>query len=643
MAYIFNSINNALGKDKSVKQNIFDPSQNPNQPAGDASGMGMGQAPKTSTEGEMAGGGSTGTQQSAEGMPQDTKANDQRIVRQNKMGVPKFANQAEQDIGAAEKGLQDEANAYTQKAAATDFKVGESDIEKAIGNDEAAGRTVRDRLGADASMEGARYEGFKPTTNLNVADIDAMRTEEGTKGLLRRNAGANYNAGESAFDMMLLNRTPEFNAIRSSLGQRQDALAKQGGDFQTSKTDEARKAVETNYKAAQDQVRSSLGSKSGELLKAQEAEASAENAARAELRKTGNPALAKQKSDEVLARMKSENAGNDPLLAQLLGSGAGVNAADFYNVAGDVDYTSAIDDKEAARFNQINALLGKNDSWAAGGGLGDRETFDATGFQDRASGEAMKSYKRIKSEEAAAQEAARAQEAKRLQDMADVQAINDKADADLAKAAQDREAAKAAQDAEDSARKKRESERTAKVGGVATGVKNKDVDWLGRQKTNTGTPQASTKEAVKGGGGAINRAENSTEGKKLKAAGRKADPSKWCFPAGVRFQMADGSLKSVEALKVGDDMERGGVITTLHENESEDLYYLDGVLVTGSHAVFHDGEWALVEDIDDAMPVLGEYKVYSVTNDKHIMVHEAGAVFGDYDADDIFGVVKGEA
>lgn len=135
------------------------------------------------------------------------------------------------------------------------------------------------------------------------------------------------------------------------------------------------------------------------------------------------------------------------------------------------------------------------------------------------------------------------------------------------------------------------------------------------------TPQEVLDLADKSSGGNIG-----TAGKVLKKA--------FCFPSGVRFKITGGIVCPIEMIAVGDTLEGGGTVTDRHFGTSDDLYALpSGVLVTGEHAVQIAGRWLEAKNVPGALKIAGEFDVYNVTCENHVMIHETGAVLGDHDRD----------
>jgi hypothetical protein len=109
-----------------------------------------------------------------------------------------------------------------------------------------------------------------------------------------------------------------------------------------------------------------------------------------------------------------------------------------------------------------------------------------------------------------------------------------------------------------------------------------------------------------------------------------------CFEAGTCFRMADGSLKKIEDIKAKDEMELGGrVYFAISGDGTQDTWFdVDGIKVSGSHAMKKDGTWIRVEDAGykeaDTVDIF-----HVLINENHRMVAESGQIFADYDEVDL--------
>ncbi len=69
-----------------------------------------------------------------------------------------------------------------------------------------------------------------------------------------------------------------------------------------------------------------------------------------------------------------------------------------------------------------------------------------------------------------------------------------------------------------------------------------------------------------------------------------------CFLAGTMISMADGTLKPVEQVDIGDTVSVGGKVFATGKFLIDNLYDYNGIKVSGTHMVKEDGAWVRVED-----------------------------------------------
>ena len=105
----------------------------------------------------------------------------------------------------------------------------------------------------------------------------------------------------------------------------------------------------------------------------------------------------------------------------------------------------------------------------------------------------------------------------------------------------------------------------------------------------------------------------------------------FCFAEGTPITMADGTTKPVEEIDLFDVCQVGGMVNGKGVVLAEDIYDYEGVLVTGSHAVYEDDKWIRVKDSEKSIPVeLDEpIKVYIVNNEDHVLIVNE-IIFADY-------------
>ncbi len=123
-------------------------------------------------------------------------------------------------------------------------------------------------------------------------------------------------------------------------------------------------------------------------------------------------------------------------------------------------------------------------------------------------------------------------------------------------------------------------------------------------------------------------------------AGSEGASGTGCFAAGTKFFMHDGSLKSVENIKVGDVMMDGGKVrlSIIGDGSNSDWYMYGATKVTGSHAVKEQGVWKFTRDTENAVPAETEDLLYTIVNTHHRMIAEDKVIYADYDMVDEDGI-----
>jgi hypothetical protein len=109
-----------------------------------------------------------------------------------------------------------------------------------------------------------------------------------------------------------------------------------------------------------------------------------------------------------------------------------------------------------------------------------------------------------------------------------------------------------------------------------------------------------------------------------------------CFEAGTCFRMADGTVKKIEDIKAKDEMALGGRVkfAVTGDGTQETWFDVDGIKVSGSHAMQKDGVWMRVRDAGyEQVETIDTF--YTLINEDHRMVAESGQIFADYDEVDL--------
>jgi hypothetical protein len=79
----------------------------------------------------------------------------------------------------------------------------------------------------------------------------------------------------------------------------------------------------------------------------------------------------------------------------------------------------------------------------------------------------------------------------------------------------------------------------------------------------------------------------------------------FCFPAGTLITMMDGKTKNIEHIILGDLLKDGIVVTAAMAFKPESdvqLYNIDGILVSGTHIIYANGQPLFVKDYPGAIP-----------------------------------------
>lgn len=376
---------NGGSDDEQQKSNIFSPTGTDQgvQPAASMQGGQQGGPQKTSTEAEVGGAGQSSGQQTTTA-PQ---GNDQSAARQaiqrnaGKSQNPGIFNKAQQEVGAASQGLQDEANSYVANAKGTHYGVADADLDKFVAGDQDAATKVG-KLTATGAVS---VDKFAPKQDLTLNDVDQLQTDAGLVNAYRNEGGADYSAGMGAFDLASARRTPGFDTLRASLAQQKSDLLKKADEYGTSKTAEAQTALDTNLAADKEALKTGLGSRADKITADDQAAADKANL----LAHQGDKNFVNPKA---VAAREALAKGADPgarLNNMLLDSG--VDPSKFYAMK-DAVAKDMVTPEQAAQFNRIMGALGRSDPdsvYAAGSG-GPSQTFDEKAYRDAVYQDAVK-------------------------------------------------------------------------------------------------------------------------------------------------------------------------------------------------------------------------------------------------------------
>lgn len=102
-----------------------------------------------------------------------------------------------------------------------------------------------------------------------------------------------------------------------------------------------------------------------------------------------------------------------------------------------------------------------------------------------------------------------------------------------------------------------------------------------------------------------------------------------CFDGKTFVQMVDSEPKMIKDIELGD-ITRGGVVVSVRRSltQAGTRYNHKGTIVTGSHAVFENGEWKRIEDSPNSVPVDGAGIVYALITTGH-RIYVNDETYGD--------------
>ena len=99
-------------------------------------------------------------------------------------------------------------------------------------------------------------------------------------------------------------------------------------------------------------------------------------------------------------------------------------------------------------------------------------------------------------------------------------------------------------------------------------------------------------------------------------SGPPAGSGSFCFAPNTLVQMADGSEKEIQNIKLGDDT-KGGKVELVVQTLGHNVYNYKGVEVSGSHWVVEDGEYIEVETSKHAKPIDDKEMLYCLNTSNH--------------------------
>lgn len=371
MAYTFDRINSLFNREDGQNANVI----------GDTRKSGGYGTLKTSATGDITSG-SSGSATASGGeqvTPQGMIAPSGAAIKRNvgRTQVPGFAQRISGELDTASTGLQNEAGQYRQKYENQSYGVSPEDIKAAVEGNQEKLQQVQARY---QQPKYGQVEAFAPTTKTANEDAAVLGSEGGTQRLLAREAGGRYTPGESAFDLALLKKNPNFNQIVSQIGQKQGQLSREEQRLRTDLPKTAQETADTRYEAGTKALKEVLTAQQTAALKASQDEAAKVNAERAKLRSQSDTGFISDAKAKAMEAAKKDINYLNPRATRFLET-TGIDPTQFYGVGKDISADDVIAAEDAAKFNRIQQILQSGQTKQAGLGAGANQFLDVAGLQ----------------------------------------------------------------------------------------------------------------------------------------------------------------------------------------------------------------------------------------------------------------------
>lgn len=398
MAYVFNNLDQAMAQQPQSQTNIFQQPQ--------ASQTEDGNAENPTREGDS--GSAVGAQSSGSAAPQTGGAKPGQggqdlagILSKNKAEAPSFVGNLASKQSNASKQLSNESSAYLNGPKSQNYGLDNSIIDKgAAGGDADAYNQVATRLNQTAAKA---VDPFKESEALQRSftemqpEITALKGDQQLGGYLKSKGGSQYNQGQARLDQLLISQNPEYQKQRAAVTAQQQQLQSKR-DQEAALQEQAQAAAQQQYDQSTKAIRDHLAQLQSGYAAEMEQRAQAENQARAALNGRGFDDFAGSQAQQVQAQFIAEH----PELAQYVNQ-AGLSPNAYGHVNGTVNSAQMVNADDAARFSRLSQLLGSGPVYSgAGDGGGDRQTFNASKYQEdllsRAAAEKQRSEAAARSE-----------------------------------------------------------------------------------------------------------------------------------------------------------------------------------------------------------------------------------------------------
>ncbi len=272
-----------------------------------------------------------------------------------KTQTPPALENVQQDISNQQSGLAQRAADYTtQQKAKQNYGLDTSILDKAISGDNDARSSTSGLLNRQ-NIESV--DNFDPG-NTTVKNVDLLGDKTGLKQLASIGQGPQYTQGMGAFDAMLLQRDPNFQAKARDL-QRQNSEFQAAAQAQAPQVQQAANDYGTKALAdAQGAAKGYLGNQQQAILAQEKAAADAANK---HLGSLDNVTVAQQAVEAAKAKAKADldaQFGAGRADSMLLNSQDKIHPLDFVNFLQQYDPNQFVSQDQASKYNNINQLLG---------------------------------------------------------------------------------------------------------------------------------------------------------------------------------------------------------------------------------------------------------------------------------------------
>lgn len=294
-------------------------------------------------------------------------------------------------------GLSDNgADVMTSSASTPAGGLGSEPFPRMPGNDDSgAWRDVNNPV-SDASWIEAYTQGpgqvaeFAMPFQTDITNADLIATDAGLDELFRRQGGAEYSAGDAAFDRALLRKNAAFNALRDQTMSQNRDLDKLALSVGEDATKRAQEALKTSYGGWKGAVTGELEA-AAKALEGRGGEREGQFDTNLMSQREKDKGKASKYAKDLVSKLRKEN----PELSEQIkaAAGEGYDPLEFMSVDGltdaDTSWTDFLGDSEAKGFNNVMTLLGKGGPAVGkgqylGANYGDFVTpnFDSASFAD---------------------------------------------------------------------------------------------------------------------------------------------------------------------------------------------------------------------------------------------------------------------